>query len=216
MLESERDNCVMNVWNEQLLPRFTDRALQTASIARFRRRVCQGLHGEVVEIGFGSGLNVPCYPDSVQRVLAIEPSMVARDLSAKRVAGSPVEVDFRGLDGQSLPVVSESVDCALSTFTLCTIPNAQQALSELWRVLKPGGSFHFLEHGVAPSRRVAAWQHRLNGLQHVVAGGCNLNRPIDKLVQDAGFEGDWLKTAQLPGPRLSQPWGYLYFGVARK
>lgn len=206
----------MNLWNEQLLPRFTDRALQREPVARFRRQVCEGLHGDVVEIGFGSGLNVPCYPEPVRRVFAIEPSVVARDLAAKRIAASAVEVDFLGLDGQSLPIASESVDSALSTFTLCTIPNAQQALGELLRVLKPGGSFHFLEHGVAPSRRLAAWQHRLNGLEQVVAGGCNLDRPIDSLVQDAGFENDWLQTAQLPGPRVSKPWGYLYFGVARK
>lgn len=170
----------------------------------------------MVEIGFGSGLNVPLYPADVETVYAVDPSAVGRKLAARRVGASPVPIEFVGLDGQELPLGDESVDAALSTFTLCTIPDVTRALSELYRVLRPGGRFHFLEHGLAPEPSTARWQHRLNGLQQRLAAGCNLDRPVDRLVRGAGFEiaelhNDWLK-----GPRPGKPWGYLYEGLAIK
>jgi ubiquinone/menaquinone biosynthesis C-methylase UbiE len=152
-----------------------------------RSRVCEGLHGHVVEIGFGSGLNVPFYPGSVTGVAAIEPADLGWKLAGKRVAASTVPIERSGLDGQSLPLPDESCDTALSTWTLCTIPDAVAALHEVRRVLKPRGTLHFVEHGLAPDEKVQRWQHRLDPLQQRLFGGCHLNRPIADLLTRAGF-----------------------------
>ena len=206
----------MPFWTEQVVPRFTDKMLGTREVTEHRRRVLDGLEGAVVEIGFGSGLNVPLYPLDVTTVYAVDPSSVARKLSAPRVDASPVTVEFVGLDGASLPLGEASVDGAVSTFTLCTIPDVASAVREVHRVLRPGGTFHFLEHGLCPDPSVAQWQHRLDGLQQRVAGGCHLDRPIETLVRDAGFEITDLHNDQLAGPRFMRPWSYLYEGVATK
>ena len=150
-------------------------------------RVCEGLHGRVVEIGFGSGLNVPFYPAAVSGVSAVDPAGLGWTLAAERVAASDVPVHGAGLDGQSLPFADDSYDSALSTWTLCTIPDGVAALRELRRVLKPGGTLHFLEHGLAPDEGVRRWQHRLEPLQKRVFGGCHLTRPVLDMVTEAGF-----------------------------
>jgi ubiquinone/menaquinone biosynthesis C-methylase UbiE len=152
-----------------------------------RRRACEGLEGHVVEVGFGSGLNVPFYPDDVSGVAAVEPSELGWKLAQKRVAASKVDVERCGVDGASLPLADDSVDAALSTFTLCTIPDVRGALLELRRVLKPGGRLHFLEHGLAPDEAVQRWQHRLEPIQKRVFGGCHLTRPVVSLLEEAGF-----------------------------
>lgn len=206
----------MHIWAENLLPRLTDVALGTKEVRRHRERAMVGLQGEVVEIGFGSGLNVPLYPPAVHTVYAVEPSMLARRLAAGRVEASPASITFVGLDGQALPLPDDSADMALSTFTLCTIPDPARALRELHRVLRPGGRFHFLEHGLSPEPRTARWQHRLNGVQQRVAGGCNLDRQVDQIVADAGFAIQDMSTDQMRGPRLTRPWGHLFRGVAIK
>jgi SAM-dependent methyltransferase len=206
----------MGMWTDQVVPRFTDKMLGNADVRAHRARVMGGLHGTVVEIGFGSGLNVPVYPPEIDVVLAIEPSEVARRLAGPRVAASPVAVEFRGLDGQRLPIDDDSVDGALSTFTLCTIPDASLALRELFRVLRPDAIFHFLEHGLSPEPGVAKWQHRLNGMQRCCAGGCNLDRPIDRMILDAGFELPEVHHDSMKGPRCMAPWSYLYAGLASK
>jgi ubiquinone/menaquinone biosynthesis C-methylase UbiE len=203
-------------WTDQVVPRFTDKMLGSSAVMKLRRRAVDSLAGEVVEIGFGSGLNVPLLPPEVTRVYAVDPSRVGRKLSDERVQASPVPVDFVGLDGAQLPLDDASVDSALSTFTLCTIPDVVSALSEVRRVLRPGGSFHFLEHGLCPDPAVARKQHRYNGIQQRLCGGCHLDRPIDALVREAGFEIDQLEHDQMPGPQFMLPWGYLYEGVATR
>src|SRR5256884_3314364 len=206
----------MAFWREQVVPRLTDVLLGTDEVRGHRREVIDGLRGVVVEIGFGSGLNVPLYPAEVEMVYAIEPSEVGRKLAAKRVEASPVPIRFVGLDGQDLPLAGESVDAALSTFTLCTIPDVTRALGELRRVLRPGGRFHFLEHGLCPEPATARWQHRLNGLQQRLAAGCNPDRPIDRPGRAGGIPDPAVTTARVLGPPPSKPWGYLYEGAAIK
>jgi ubiquinone/menaquinone biosynthesis C-methylase UbiE len=177
----------MGFYGEQVLPRVTNVACGRKSTAPLRQRVCEQLAGQVVEIGFGSGLNIPYYPAAVTEVAAVEPADVGWQLAAKRVAASAVPVRRAGLDGQALPFPDASFDAAVSTWTLCTIPDVAAALRELRRVLKPGGTLHFVEHGLAPDERVQAWQHRFEPLQKRVAGGCHLTRPIIGLLIAAGF-----------------------------
>lgn len=146
-----------------------------------------GLSGDVVEIGFGSGLNVPHYPETVSRVAAVEPSGVAWKLAADRVSASAVPVERAGLDGQALPFENDTFDSALSTWTMCTIPDLDAALAELRRVLRQDGTLHFVEHGLAPDEPVARWQRRLEPVQMKLFGGCHLTRPIVPMIENAGF-----------------------------
>jgi ubiquinone/menaquinone biosynthesis C-methylase UbiE len=177
----------VGIYGEQVLPRMINFACGLKTVEPLRQRVCAGLEGEVVEIGFGSGLNVPFYPSDVERVSAVEPADLGWKLAAKRLGEASVPVQRSGLDGQTLPFADNSYDSALSTWTLCTIPDVAAALGEVRRVLKPGGTLHFLEHGLAPDEEVRRWQHRLEPIQKRVFGGCHLTRPVAQLLTDAGF-----------------------------
>lgn len=193
----------MGFYEEQVLPRAIDVLLGNRQVQQVRRPALAGLHGRVLEIGFGSGPNVGLYPPEVDVVLAVDPSAVGRRLAARRLAASPIPVEFVGLDGQSLPVDDASVDCVLSTWTLCTIPDVGAALAEAARVLRPGGRLFFLEHGLSPDPKVAARQHRLTPIQRKVAGGCHLDRDIPALVRDAGFVTDDLAEFDMAGPKVA-------------
>ena len=177
----------MAIYSERVLPHIINAACGMKTSDPLRERVCAGLEGQVLEIGFGSGLNVPFYPAAVSSVAAVEPADVAWRIAAKRVTSSSVPIERSGLDGQSLPFDDGRFDTAISTWTLCTIPDVGRALGEVRRVLKPGGTLHFVEHGLAPDPEVQRWQNRLNGLQNKLFGGCNLNREIVPLLTDAGF-----------------------------
>ena len=177
----------MGLYGEQVLPRIINVACGLKTVQPLRRRVCEGLAGDVVEIGFGSGLNVPFYPASVNRVAAVEPADVGWRLATKRLQSTSVPVERSGLDGQSLPFEDNSYDAAVSTWTMCTIPDVAGALAEVRRVLKPGGTLHFVEHGLAPEEQVRRWQHRLEPVQKRLFGGCHLTRPIVELLTTAGF-----------------------------
>jgi ubiquinone/menaquinone biosynthesis C-methylase UbiE len=177
----------MSFYGEQVVPRIINAACGTKTVEPLRRRVCAGLAGDVVELGFGSGHNVPFYPAAVTRVSAVEPSDVGWKLAAERVTAATVPVQRSGLDGQSLPFPDDSYDAVLSTWTLCTIPDVSVALREVRRVLKPGGTLHFLEHGLAPDESVRRWQRRLEPVQYRLAGGCHFTRPIVDLLTAAGF-----------------------------
>lgn len=201
----------MGFYSDQILPRFIDLACGAKSLRPLRERACAGLRGRVIEIGFGSGLNIPYYPPAVTSIAAIEPADTAWKLASKRVAASQVPIERTGLDGQRLPLPDNSCDAALSTFTLCTIPDVTAALDELRRVLKPGGTLHFLDHGLAPDENVRRLQHRLDPLQQKVAGGCHLTRPIADIVTEAGFTISELDTFYEEG--IPKIWGAASLGV---
>ena len=203
----------MGLYEREVLPRLINVLLGQAEMARIRARVAAGLSGEVLEVGFGSGLNVPHYPPEVTRMQAVDPATVGRKLAAGRLAASSVPVVFVGLDGESLPVEDASVDHVLVTWTLCTIPDSHQALEEMRRVLRPGGLLHFVEHGRSPDPGPARWQDRITPIQRRLFGGCHLNRPIGDLITGAGFEMVRLDNYYMAGPK---PMGYMYEGVASR
>ena len=203
----------MGFYDDHILPHIINFAMSTTAITDERRRCLEPVGGVVLEIGFGSGLNLPFYPPAVTKVIGVDPSNTSARLAQKRVEAAPFPVELIGLSAETLPLEDRSVDTIVSTFTLCTIPDPASALREMRRVLKPGGRLHFVEHGRADDPRVARWQQRLNGIQQTLFGGCNLNRPISTLVEGGRFEVERLENAYLKGaPKFA---GFLYRGVAR-
>jgi SAM-dependent methyltransferase len=203
----------MGFYEDQVLPRAINLMLGSKAFGReIRGAACTGLSGDVIELGFGSGLNVPYYPPEVAGVWTVDPSAVGMQLARKRIAASPVSVHEGGLDGARLDFPNDRFDAALSTMTLCTIPDAAAALGELRRVLKPGASLHFAEHGLAPDAKVARVQHRFDPWEQRFAGGCHLARDMRALIADTGFEIDELVTRYIKGPKA---WSYMYIGRAR-
>lgn len=191
----------MGFYQDRILPHLTDRVCGVEGFDRWRSEAVDGLSGEVVELGFGSGRNVSLYPDEITRVAAVEPSAVARRLAEPRVESRGIPVDHVGLDGATLPLADASADGVLATFTLCTIPDVERALAEVARVLRPGGRFHILEHGAAPDAGVARWQRRLEPIQKRLAGGCHLTRRPLELLEAAGFEIETSRSRYGRGPK---------------
>ena len=202
----------MAFYRDQILPRAVNWVLGNAECLKLRQQITRGLSGQVLELGFGSGLNLPYYPAEVLKIYAVDPSTVGRKLAAERLKACPIPVEFSGLDGEDLALDSNSMDAVLSTWTLCTIPDGVRALKEMRRVLKPGGKLHFLEHGLSPETKVAKWQDRLNPVQKLVSGGCQLNLKIDDLLREAGFEIEAIDNFYMKGPKIGS---YMYQGVGR-
>jgi len=202
----------MGVYADRVLPHLINVVMNTKETREIRARVCGGLEGEVLEIGFGTGHNLPFMPTAVTRLLAVEPSGRSVGLARERIAASPIDVDVIGLDGQKLPVADASVDAVLCTWSLCTIPDAVAAVSEARRVLRPGGTFHFVEHGLAPDAGVRRWQDRFNPVQNRLAGGCNLNRDITGLIEAGGLRVS--KLDRYYGRGEPKMFGSLYEGIA--
>lgn len=200
----------LRVWDERVVPRLTDLSLRSHEVGDLRALACAGLTGRVLEVGFGSGLNVRWYPPAVTSVTAIEPSDLGWELSGPRRARGGVPIERAGLDGQRLELPDGSHDSALVTFSLCTIPDPVAALREARRVVGAGGRLHALEHGSAPEESVRRWQRRLEPVQRAVAGGCHLTRDVVALATDAGWRVDELDRSYLPGPGVSRPWTYVY------
>jgi ubiquinone/menaquinone biosynthesis C-methylase UbiE len=201
----------MGFYREQIVPRITHLTLNAKPIRKLRAKTLLKAKGTVLDVGFGSGLNLPFYPNTVTKVLAIEPSPVARKMASKAISNAGFPVEFAGLDGQKLSIDSESVDCVVTTWTLCTIPDPDAALAEFARVLKIGGMFLFIEHGACPDKNVARWQDRLNGIQMRLAGGCHLNRPVESLIASSPLTITSIDKFYFKGPRTHS---YFYAGAA--
>lgn len=202
----------MTWWRERVVPRLIDKLLATDEVAQLRGRVCAGLSGDVLEVGFGSGLNLPHYPDEVTGVWAVEPSDLAWRLAQPRITASGFPVARAGLDGARLDLPDGRYDAVVSAFTMCTIPDLEAALGEIRRVLRPGGTLHFVEHGLSPQAKVAKWQGRLQPLHGPLAGGCHLNRPIADQVRNSGLDIKELDNFYMKGPKF---FGYTFLGRAR-
>ena len=203
----------MGIYRERIEPRLMDVACGSRVLAPWRARVCEGLHGEVVEIGFGTGRNIAFYPPAVRTVAAVEPSEASMRLARARMSTSSAKIVHVGLDGRSLTLDDERCDVALCTFTLCTVDDPHRVLTEIRRVLRPGGVLHFLEHGVAPLAKVERWQWRLDPFQQCLAGGCRLTRDPVLIIEQSGFDVEVLEQCFASGPN---PWTYFTLGRATK
>jgi ubiquinone/menaquinone biosynthesis C-methylase UbiE len=208
---TSREHPSVGWYERHVVPRIVNVLCASKRMEPLRRRALEDVSGVVLEIGFGSGGNLPVYPAEVERVVAVEPSDVGRELAGKRLEASRVPVEFAGLDGEALPLPDASVDNAVSTWTLCTIPDVVAAVREVRRVLKPGGRFFFLEHGRSPDPKVARNQDRFDGLEQRLAGGCHLNRDIRGIVEQGGLTVEQCDNFYFGIPKA---WTYMYAGRA--
>jgi ubiquinone/menaquinone biosynthesis C-methylase UbiE len=202
----------MGWWNEQVVPRLTDISLRGHEVGELRARACEGLHGRVLEVGFGTGLNARWYPPTVTQVDVVEPSELAWQMSGDRRLRAPVPVGRVARTLDHLNLIDGTYDAALVSFTLCTIPEPAAALDEVHRVLKHGASLHFLEHGISDDPKVATWQRRLEPIQRRVAGGCHLTRDPAVLIEEAGLRVTMVEQIHIPGGPKPFTTGFL--GVA--
>ncbi len=201
----------MSFYDRHILPRLLDLAMRNREVTRYRSQVVPQARGTVVEIGIGSGLNLPFYGDNVERLYGIDPSEELLRMARKKADSTRFPVEFSTHSAEALPLGNHCADTVITTFTLCTIPDPVKALQEMKRVLKPGGSLLFAEHGLAPDASVKRWQRRLNPIWNRIAGGCNLDRKIDELIDAAGFRVVELTNEYAKGPR---PMSYIYAGRA--
>jgi SAM-dependent methyltransferase len=202
----------MRFFSQVIVPRLCDSLLNKSLLARHRRGLLAHAWGDALEIGFGTGLNLPYYPERTHKLTAVDPNPGMHRLAQKRIKQTGIEVDHHVLGGERLPFEDNRFDCAVCTFTLCSIEEVAQALREVYRVLKSGGTFLFLEHGLSPEPQVQKWQRRLNGLQVRLANGCHLDRDMKALVAAQPFAPVEVEEFYLE--RTPRTHGYLYRGVA--
>jgi ubiquinone/menaquinone biosynthesis C-methylase UbiE len=203
----------MGFYDKYVVPRFLNLAMGMKFVTEERKKCLAQVKGSVLEVGFGSGHNLPWYPDAVQRVVAVDPSTEGAKLARKRIAAARFPVEYVALEGEQIAAPDASFDSVVSTFTLCTIPDPAAALKQMRRVLKPEGRFFLVEHGRSADPNVQRWQDRMNGVQHAICGGCNVNRDIERLVRDAGFTFEQIDKYYLEGaPKFSS---FLTRGIAR-
>jgi ubiquinone/menaquinone biosynthesis C-methylase UbiE len=201
----------MGLYNEIILPRLCDLAMGNKHLVPYRERIIGAAEGRVIEIGIGSGKNLPFYRTPVQQVLALEPAPALMAM-ARRAPHPDMPVHFIDGSAEALPLDDHSVDTVVTTWTLCSIADAGTALSEMRRVLRPSGKLLFVEHGLAPDKNVRRWQDWLTPVWKRIGGGCHLNRPIQLMVEDAGFRVDRIATGYMPGLK---PMTFMYEGSAR-
>lgn len=202
----------MNLYERWLLPRLLDLAMRNKEATRYRSELVPKACGTVLEVGAGSGLNLPFYDRRLERLYALDPSEALLKMAREKADRAPFPVEFLARSGEDIPLPDGAVDTVVATWTLCTIPDPGKALREMRRVLKPDGMLLFAEHGLAPDAGVRAWQHGLNPAWRCVSGGCNLNRNTEQLIRASGFDIVRLDTGYAKAPR---PLGYMYIGQAR-
>ncbi len=204
----------MGLYHHCVFPYLLDVAMSSRVLRTPRQRTLAPASGRILEIGFGTGMNLRHYPPGVERIEAIDPDVDLDRFSRPRIAASKIDVDFHHLNAEKLPFAGESFDTVVCTLTLCSIPDVEHALAEVRRVLRRGGQFLFLEHGLSPDPAVARWQHRLTPLQKKLGGGCHLDRDTARLVSAAGLRADRLDRYYLPRvPRFA---GYVTEGRATR
>ena len=202
----------MGFYDEKILPRFINLACSSKPSMKQREKIVPHAAGDVLEIGFGSGLNVPFYNrQKVRKIFGLEPSEGMRKLAEERISESGLDIELIELPGEEIPLEANSVDTVLITYTLCTIPDVAAALEGMRRVLKPGGKLLFSEHGKAPDESVMRWQNRLNPAWRKIGGGCNMNRDIPAMIREGGFRITDDERMYVPGPRI---FSYTYWGSA--
>lgn len=204
----------MRIYSQFIFPRLCDFLLGRPFLSRYRRELLASARGNILEIGFGTGLNLPYYPKEVRKITTADPSIGMHRLAQRRVRQAGIEVDQRLLGGERLPFEDRTFDCVVSTFTLCSIERVEQAIGEVYRVLKPGGQFLFLEHGLCPEPKVQQWQRRLNWLEINLADGCRLDRDMRALIAAQPFSSVKIENGYLA--RTPRTHGYLYRGMAVK
>ncbi|MBH02659.1 MAG: SAM-dependent methyltransferase [Xanthomonadales bacterium] len=202
----------MGLYNDVVLPRLCDLAMRNRHLVPYRRRVLAGAQGQVLEIGIGSGLNLPFYGPHVRGIHGLEPSPQLVRLAERAAGRSNRPVSLIEGSAEAIPFDDKSLDTIVTTWTLCSIPHADRALAQMRRVLKPGGRLLFVEHGLGPEEAVRKWQHRLTPVWSKVSGGCHLNRPIQALIEHAGFDVARLETGYMKGPKTM---AFIYEGDAR-
>jgi ubiquinone/menaquinone biosynthesis C-methylase UbiE len=204
----------MGLYSRVVFPWLCELGLNRPFVARHRRKLLESAAGEILEIGLGTGLNLPCYPADVRKISAVEPNPGMHRRALARMNATAIVVDRRQIGGESLPFDAGSFDCVVSTFTLCSIPEVERALAEIFRVLRPGGRFLFLEHGLSPEPTVRKWQRRLNGIQRFIADNCHLDRDIRALVGGQPFASLAIEEFYLE--KTPRTHGYLSSGVATR
>jgi ubiquinone/menaquinone biosynthesis C-methylase UbiE len=203
----------MGFYNDVVLPRLLDQAMKKEDLVGYRQRVVTAAHGRVLEIGIGSGLNLPFYGPGVTEIIGLEPSQPLVDMAERRARADGKVVSFIQRSAEAIPLDTDSVDTVVTTWTMCSIPNPRVALAEMRRVLKPSGDLLFAEHGRAPDPWVVRFQDWITPVWKPLSGGCHLNRPIADLIGGAGFEMVDLHTGYARGPR---PFTFMYEGLARR
>jgi ubiquinone/menaquinone biosynthesis C-methylase UbiE len=203
----------MGLYQDRILPHLVHLSMRQQTFAPYRERVVSAAEGRVLEIGVGSGLNLPFYSEGTACVIGLDPSGRLLSMAQQGTDRSPRQVELLKASAEAIPLDSGSIDSVVTAWTLCTVPDVARALGEARRVLRPGGRLLFVEHGLSPDPRVRWWQDRLTPFWKVVGGGCHLNRPIRQLLEDSGFRIEQLETGYMQGPK---PMTFTYEGRARR
>jgi ubiquinone/menaquinone biosynthesis C-methylase UbiE len=205
----------MGFYTDVIIPLFYDTSMDSSKINEGRKSILGKItEDEILEIGFGTGINIKFYPENVKKIIGVDVNGGMLKQFDKKSSNGKIEIELLHRSGETLPFHDNSINAAISTYTLCSIKNVTSSLSEIFRVLKPGGKYYFLEHGLADNPKTQKWQHRLNPIQKIWAGGCNLNRDIKLLISNAGFNIIELKNFYMKrDPKIV---GYMYEGIAVK